>query len=158
MGNENFKKEYVCDMSIDIDLLADFYGEKLGSSKARVTSTTDYSKMAEMALEKDRVGWHVMMYEGQDRLQKWLVKIVASGELGALGDAPPNLLEELGLEFGDMDVGGEDPEDDSLGGVEMEVRGPCTLFCTDHSILFQAQEEEVLPQESEAHSSDTDAL
>jgi len=158
MGNENFKKEYVCDMSIDIDLLADFYGEKLGSSKARVTSTTDYSKMAEMTLEKDKVGWYVMMYEGQDRLQKWLEKIVASGELGALGDAPPNLLEELGLEFGDMDVGGEDPEDDSLGGVEVEVRGPCTLFCTDHSILFQAQEEEVPPQESEAHSSDADAL
>ena len=108
-------------MSVDIDLLANYFGEKMGSSKARVTSTTDYSKMAEMKLDKDKVGWYVMMYEGQGRLKTWVDKIVASGELGALGDAPPDLLEELELGRSDMDLGGDDPEDDHLGGIQVEV-------------------------------------
>ena len=85
MGVEGFKKEYVCDMGIDIDVIADYFGKKLGSSKARVRSTTDFSKMAEMKLKKDKVGWYIMMHEGQDRLKEWVDKIVTSGQLGLLG-------------------------------------------------------------------------
>ena len=121
MGVEGFKKEYVCDMGIDIDLIADYFGKKLGTSKARVRSTTDFSKMAEMKLKKDKVGWYIMMHEGQGRLKEWVDKIVTSGQLGAVGDAPPNLLEELELGRSDMDLGGDDPEDDHLGGIQVEV-------------------------------------
>ena len=121
MGVEGFKKEYVCDMGIDIDLIADYFGKKLGTSKARVRSTTNFSKMAEMKLKKDKVGWYIMMHEGQGRLQEWVDKIVTSGQLGAVGDAPPNLLEELELGRSDMDLGGDDPEDDHLGGIQVEV-------------------------------------
>ena len=154
MGSERYRKEYACDMSVDIDLLADYLGEKLGPSKARVTATTDYSRMAEMKLDKDKVGWYVMMYEGQGRLKTWVDKIVASGELGALGDAPPDLLDELGLEPSDMDPSSEDPEDDHLGGVQVEVRAACTLVCMADCMLFQAREDQELPEMSGLHSSD----
>ena len=33
MGVEGFKKEYVCDMGIDIDLIADYFGKKRGLQK-----------------------------------------------------------------------------------------------------------------------------
>ena len=77
-------------MSIDIDLIADYFGNKLGTSKARVTSTTDFSKMAEMKLKKDKVGWYIMMHEGQGRRKEWVDKIVTSGKLGAVGAAQPD--------------------------------------------------------------------
>ena len=70
-----------------------------------------------------------MMYEGQGRLKTWVDKIVASGELGALGDAPPDLLDELGLEPSDMDPSSEDPEDYHL----VTTLGGCRWRCELHA-------------------------
>ena len=61
--------------------------------------------MAEMELDKEKVGWYLMATSGEKKLREWLQKTIDKGELGAVGDAPPDLLAELGLDAGDLDAG-----------------------------------------------------
>ena len=129
MGAERYRKEYVVDMKPDITLIAEYLSDKLGDRKALVQKQTDWSKMAEMKLDKEKVGWHLMATAGEAKLRKWLEDIIEKGELGAVGESPPNLLEELGLAPEDMDLGNADPEDDAadMGQIE-QVCGNSNSF------------------------------
>jgi len=120
MGTERYRKEHVCDMTDDINLIKDYLTEKLGGSVADVQRRTSYSKMAEMELEKEKVGWYLMATAGEEKLRKWLDTIIEKGELGAVGGSPPDLLEELGLQPEDMDIHCEDPEDEGSSMGQME--------------------------------------
>jgi len=105
MGAERYRKESVVDMTDDINLIVEYLGDKLGSSIALVQRHCTYSKMAEMELDKEKVGWYLMATSGEKKLREWLQKTIDKGELGAVGDAPPDLLAELGLDAGDLDAG-----------------------------------------------------
>ena len=118
MGVDRFAKEYVVDMTVDIQMLVDYLGIKIGKNKPALTVRSTYSRMAEMTLKKEKVGWHVMCHGGEARLKAWLDKVIESGELGAVGDAPPDLLAELEVTEADMDLGLDDPEVEVMGGLE----------------------------------------
>ena len=105
MGAERYGKESVIDMKDDIQLIAEYLAAKLGSTIAAVQRECTYSKMAEMDLDKEKVGWYLMATAGEKKLKEWLQTAIDKGELGAVGDAPPDLLAELELDADALDAG-----------------------------------------------------
>ena len=113
-----FRKESVINMSEDIAMVASYLCKKLGDSEAQCLRHTTYSKMSETEIIPADVGWNRMMSK-EEELREWVDKIVKKGELGAVGDAPPDLLQELGLTEEDMHVEGDVEEDTCMGGLEV---------------------------------------
>lgn len=99
-------------------MVASYLCKKLGDSEAQCRRHTTYSKMSETEIIPADVGWNRMMSK-EEELREWVDKIVKKGELGAVGDAPPDLLQELGLTEEDMRVEGDVEEDTCMGGLEV---------------------------------------
>ena len=76
MGIERYRKESVCDMTDDIALIKEYLTDKLGGRVSDVQKRASYSKMAQIELEKEKVGWHLMATAGEEKLKKWLENII----------------------------------------------------------------------------------
>lgn len=102
-GVDGYKKESVIDLREDIQMIAKYLTDKLGGTIAACRRESSYSKMTETNIVADKVGWRLMLSK-EDVLREWLNGVIERGELGAVGDAPPDLLAELGLTAEDLDV------------------------------------------------------
>ena len=120
-----FTKESCIDTREDIAMVKKYLNDKLGEHRYECTRHQKYSNMTETDLDPEKVGWSVMLQKEQ-QLRDWLAKIIKSGELGAVGEAPPDLAAELGLDMealnADAEVDGVGAEVE-LGGMEVAIDG-----------------------------------
>ena len=118
----NYGREICLDFTEDIIMVRDYLLEKLGRSDAACRRHTTWSEMAERDLDREQVGFHKML-ESEQALRDWLTGQLNRPDLiGARGEVPPNLAEELGLtedELAAMVSPDLDPGAD-LGGVEQQ--------------------------------------
>ena len=83
-------------------MMVSCFSEKLGNSVAECKRVTKYSRMTETDLDPKQVGWWVMVSK-EDTLRAWLQKMIDTNELGAVGEAPPDLAAELGVPAANLD-------------------------------------------------------
>ena len=122
-GVAAYRKETFVDLREDIAMLKLYLNNKLGSTTGQLRARVVFSKMTETTIRPDEVGWSVMVSK-EAELRAWLQGVIERDELGALGDDPPDLAAELGLESDDLNtqVAADDRDGGgALGEVELEV-------------------------------------
>ena len=138
-----FKKESCIDTREDIAMIKIYLDEKLGCNQAECRRHTKYSKMTETELDPAQVGWSVMLQKEQ-KLRDWLANIIDKGELGAVGEVPPDLAAELGIDLDALDS--EVDVDDmgageELGAIEVQVAADGQIGGRDDSSLSSEPED-----------------
>ena len=113
-GVAMYRKETFIDTSEDIAMVKKYLDEKLGGNRAECLRHTKVSHMTETELDSTQVGWWVMLQKEQ-KLRDWLAGVIDRGELGAVGEAPPDLAAELGI---DMDALNAHVDADGIGAEE----------------------------------------